>query len=226
MAAASGVSPAAPIRVVIADDHALVREGLAEILRAQPDFQVVGEASDGAEAVASTKEQCPDIVLMDLMMPSLDGLAATRLLTSGQHSWKIVILSINTDRGSLLDALNAGASGYLLKTMHSADLLRALRGMRDGEPPLAAALGGYVIDELRRLSARPPQAPEPSQPALTRRERDVLALVDQGLGDKQIARALCVSTYTVKTHMRNILAKLQVGGRQQAARYARRGGLL
>jgi two-component system, NarL family, response regulator LiaR len=226
VATASDMSPPAPTRVLIVDDHALVREGLAEILRAQPDFRVVGEASDGVEAVAAARELCPDIVLMDLTMPSLDGLGATRLLTGGQHDWKIVILTIRADKSGLLEAINAGASGYLLKTMHAADLLRALRGMRAGEPPLAATLKGHVLEELKRLSAQPPQAHAPSLPALTRRERDVLALADQGSSDKQIARTLCVSIYTVKTHMRNILAKLHAGGRREAAVYARRAGLL
>jgi len=220
------VSPRRPIRLVIADDHALVREGLVEILRGQPDFQVVGEASDGAEAVARTRQLRPDIVLMDLAMPTLDGLAATRILTSGPHDWKIVILTFHTDKGGLLAAINAGASGYLLKTMHAADLVTALRGLRDGEPPLAATLTGHVMDELRRLSADavPPRA-EPAA-TLTGREKDVLALVAEGAGDKQIARTLSVSVYTVKAHVRSILAKLQVGGRHEAARCARRDKLL
>jgi DNA-binding NarL/FixJ family response regulator len=212
--------------VVIADDHALVRDGLAEILGAQPDFEVAGQASDGVEAVAKTRELQPDIVLMDLAMPGMDGLAATRMLTSGQHSWKIVILTFDADQSGLLSAINAGASGYLLKTMHSEDLIRALRGLREGELPLAPALAGYVVDELRRMSAHPAQSAVDRPPELTNRERDVLALVAQGAGDKQIARELSLSLYTVKAHMRNILAKLPVDGRQQAARYARRQGLL
>jgi NarL family two-component system response regulator LiaR len=216
----------APTRVVIADDHALVRDGLAEIIGAQSDFEVVGQASDGVEAVARTRELKPDVVLMDLTMPSMDGLTATRILTSFKHEWKIVMLTFDADRTGLLNAISAGAAGYLVKTMHSADLIRALRGMRDGEPPLAPKLAGHVIDELRRLSAQPAQPSADRVPALTDRERDVLNLVAKGAGDKQVARALSLSLYTVKAHMRNILAKLPVDGRQQAARYARREGLL
>lgn len=213
-------------RLLIADDHALLREGIAEIMRAQDDFLVVGEASDGAEAVARTQELAPDIVLMDLSMPGLDGLGATRILTSGQHDWKIVILTIQADREGLIDAINAGASGYLLKTMHAAELLQALRRMRRGEPALAPALAGCVIEELRRLSARPAQVPAKPPTVLTRREEEVLALIAQGASDRQIARALCVSLYTVKSHVRNILGKLDAHGRREAASYARRAGLL
>jgi DNA-binding NarL/FixJ family response regulator len=215
-----------PTRVLIADDHALIREGIAEILRAQDDFRVVGEASDGAEAVARTRELAPDIVLMDLSMPGMDGLAATRLLTDGQHSWKIVILTITADKEGLVDAINAGASGYLLKTMSAADLLGALRRMGDGEPALAPTLAGSVIDELRRLSSHSAQAPVGPSAVLTRREEEVLALVAQGASDRQIARTLCVSLYTVKSHVRSILAKLNAHGRHEAARFARREGLL
>jgi DNA-binding NarL/FixJ family response regulator len=216
-----------PTGVLVVDDHALLREGIAEILRAQDDFRVVGEASDGAEAVARARELVPDIVLMDLSMPGMDGLAATRLLTGGQHDWKIVILTIAADKDGLIDAINAGASGYLLKTMHAADLLGALRRMRNGEPALAPTLADCVIEELRRLSSHPAQAISgPPPAALTRREEEVLALIVKGATDQQIARTLCVSLYTVKSHVRNILAKLNARGRHEAARYARREGLL
>jgi DNA-binding NarL/FixJ family response regulator len=215
-----------PSRVLIADDHALIREGIAEILRAQDDFRVIGQASDGAEAVARTRELAPDIVLMDLSMPGMDGLAATRLLTDGQHGWKVVILTIAADREGLIAAINAGASGYLLKTMSAADLLGALRRMREGEPALAPTLTGSVMDELRRLSSHSAQAPLGPPVVLTRREEEVLALVAQGASDRQIARTLCVSLYTVKSHVRSILAKLNAHGRHEAARYARREGLL
>ena len=212
--------------MLIADDHALLREGIAEILRAQDDFQVVGEASNGAEAVVRTRELAPDIVLMDLSMPGLDGLGATRILTSGQHDWKIVILTVLADKGGLIDAINAGASGYLVKTMHAAELLQALRRMLDGEPALAPALAGCVIEELRRLSVLSAQATVGPPAVLTRREEEVLALVAGGASDQQIARTLSVSLYTVKSHVRNILAKLNAHGRREAARYARREGLL
>jgi DNA-binding NarL/FixJ family response regulator len=212
--------------VLVADDHALLREGIAEILRAQDDFRVVGEASDGAEAVARTRELAPDIILMDLSMPGMDGLAATRLLTSGRHDWKIVILTIAADKDGLIEAINAGASGYLLKTMHAADLLGALRRLRNGEPALAPALADCVIEELRRLSSHPAQPTSAPPVALTRREEEVLALIAKGATDQRIAHTLCVSLYTVKSHVRSILAKLNAHGRHEAARYARREGLL
>ena len=226
MARTAALSLSQPTRLVIADDHALLREGLAEILHAHPDFLVVGEACDGVEAVARTRELRPDIVLMDVAMPSMDGLAATRILTSGPHDWTIVMLTFDSDKGGLLAAIRAGASGYLLKTMHAADLVGALRSLRGGEPPLAASLAGHLIDELRRLSAHPVQPPTEPPPALTGRERDVLTLVAEGAGDKQIARVLSLSVYTVKAHMRSILAKLPADRRQEAARYALREGLL
>jgi DNA-binding NarL/FixJ family response regulator len=224
MAGHSVSSP--PTRVLVADDHALLREGIAEILRSQDDFHVVGQAGDGAEAVAMTRELAPDIVLMDLSMPGMDGLAATRLLTSGEHAWKIVILTIAADKDGLIDAINAGASGYLLKTMHAADLLGALRRARGGEPALAPTLADCVIEELRRLSSHPARAPSAPATALTRREEEVLVLIANGATDRQIARSLCVSLYTVKSHVRSILAKLNAHGRHEAARYARREGLL
>ena len=179
----------------------------------------------GVEAVAITRRIRPDIVLMDVSMPGMDGLEATRLLTEGRQDWRIVMLTASADKAELLAAMKAGASGYLLKSMRSDDLARALRALRDGEVPIAAALSGHIVDELRRLSGCSAQLPA-IIPVLTRREQDVLAAVARGASDKQAARELSVSVYTVKAHMRNILAKLQVGGRQEAARYARREGLL
>lgn len=212
-----------PIRVLIADDHALVREGLVGILRAQPGIEVAGEASDGVEAVATTRQIAPDIVLMDVSMPGMDGLEATRVLTQGPHEWRIVMLTASADKAELLEAMKAGASGYLLKSMRAEELATALRALGDGEMPIAPALSAHIVDELRRLSGRAAPA---GNPVLTKREQDVLAAVARGAGDKQVARELSVSIYTVKAHMRNILAKLQVDGRYEAARYARREGLL
>jgi DNA-binding NarL/FixJ family response regulator len=213
-------------RVLVADDHSLVSDGLAEILGAQQDFVVVGQASDGAEAVEMARALRPDVVLMDLTMPGLNGLEATRLLAGQQPECKVVILTIDADQHSLFEALNAGAAGYLLKTMRSSDLVHALRRMRAGEPPVAPVLAGHIVDEFRRLSARAAQAPAEAPLTLTKREEEVLALVATGASDKQIARALSISIYTVKAHMRNILAKLPVDGRREATRYARRTGLL
>jgi DNA-binding NarL/FixJ family response regulator len=242
MAGDGGMTPPQPTSIIVAEDHVLVRQGLVEILRAQPDFHVVGEVSDGIEAVAKTRELRPDIVLMDLAMPGLNGVEATRVLACERYDCKIVILTGSADKGDLIEAIKAGANGYLLKTMDAGDLVRALRGLRDGAPVLAPSLTGHVVDELRRLAGQQPGTPdegrraeehraegrgaEESRPPLTKREEDVLALVAQGRGDKQIARTLSISVYTVKTHIRNILAKLQVSGRQEAVMQARRDGLL
>lgn len=226
MAGIASMTAPSLTRVVVADDYALIREGLVAILCDQPDFQVIGEASDGAEAVARTREMHPDIVLMDIEMPSMDGLEATRLLTVGPHEWRIVILTVHADQAGLLAAIDAGASGYLLKTMHADDLVLALRGMREGRPPLEPSLAGHVVDELRRLLAHVRQVPSGPAASLTKREADILAMVARGASDKQIARALSISLYTVKAHMRNILSKLSASGRHEAARYARREGML
>lgn len=213
-------------RVLLADDHALFREGLAGILAAQPDLEVVGEARDGLEAVVMALELKPDLVLMDVQMPGLDGLEATRQIRQALPQTIVVVLTVRDDDDKLFQALKYGAQGYLLKDIRSRDMLAMVRGALAGDAALNPRMAGLVLAEFRRLSQHAPADEQESEAALTRREREVLELAARGAGDKEIAEALVLSLYTVKSHMRNILAKLQVSSRQEAARLARRKGLV
>ncbi len=211
-----------PTRVLVVDDHALFRDGLVEILRSQPDFTVVGAASDGAEGLTMARRLNPDLALMDLSMPGIDGLTATSLLASERPTIKVVVLTIRDSRAEVLAAVRAGACGYLLKTMRADQILQFLRGLRDGEAAIAPSLARYILDEFRRLPLPEADPPARTDPGLTRRETEVLVLAAQGRSDKEIAKELSLSVYTVKAHMRSVLAKLQVGGRREAARRLRR----
>jgi DNA-binding NarL/FixJ family response regulator len=220
-----GMSSMERIRVLLADDHALFREGLAGILNAQPDFQVVGEASDGLEALVKARELAPDLILMDIGMPGCDGLEATRLIKRELLAVTIVVLTVRDDEEKLFEAVRSGAQGYLLKDIRSRNMLDLLRGAMRGEAAITPALAGRILEEFRRLSRQAPRVSEEESTALTHREQEVLSLVAEGATDGEIAAALSISLHTVKSHMRNILAKLHVGSRHEAARYARDKGL-
>jgi|Deesub1362A_J573_1020465.scaffolds.fasta_scaffold00784_19 two-component system NarL family response regulator len=215
-----------PIRILLADDHTLFREGLAGILAAQPDFQVVGEASDGLEAIVKARELAPDLILMDIAMPGCDGLEATRRIKNELPAVTIVMLTVRDDEAKLFEAIKSGAQGYLLKSIASSEMLRLLRGAVQGEAAITPSLAGRMMEEFRRLSQRIPVADGEEPGQLTARERQVLRMVAEGATDKEIAERLTVSLYTVKSHMRNILAKLQLGSRHEAARIALRKGLI
>jgi len=214
-----------PYRVLLADDHALFREGLAGIINAQPDFQVVGEASDGLEVFVKAQELKPDLILMDVQMPGMDGLEATRQIKQSLPDTVIVVLTVRDDDEKLFQALKNGAQGYLLKDIPSKEMLAMLRGALKGEAALSPALAARVLAEFRRLSTGGISAQEDDS-GLTEREQQVLAWVAQGATDKEIAEALSISLNTVKTHMRNILAKLQVSSRREAAKVAKSKGLV
>jgi len=214
-----------PYRVLLADDHALFREGLAGIINAQPDFQVVGEASDGLEVFVKAQELKPDLILMDVQMPGMDGLEATRQIKQVLPAAVIVMLTVRDDDEKLFQALKNGAQGYLLKDIPSKEMLAMLRGALKGEAALSPALAARVLAEFRRLSAGGIAAQEDNS-GLTEREQQVLAQVAQGATDKEIAEALSISLNTVKTHIRNILSKLQVSSRREAARVAKSKGLV
>ena len=214
------------IRVLLADDHALFREGLAGIIAAQPDFEVVGEAGDGLEALVKAQELVPDLILMDIGMPGCDGLEATRRIKQELPAVTIVMLTVRDEEEKLFEAIKNGSQGYLLKNMRSQEILALLRGAVQGEAAITPALAGRMLEEFRRLSREAPWAPEEEDVALTRRELEVLGLVAEGAADKEIAEALCISLHTVKSHIRNILAKLHMSGRSEAARYARHKGLV
>jgi len=214
-----------PYRVLLADDHALFREGLAGIINAQPDLQVVGEASDGLEAFVKAQELKPDLILMDVQMPGMDGLEATRQIKQVLPETVIVVLTVRGEDEKLFEALKNGAQGYLLKDIPSKEMLAMLRGALKGEAALSSALAARVLAEFRRLSAGGIAAQEDDS-GLTEREQQVLARAAQGATDKEIAESLSISLNTVKTHIRNILAKLQVSTRREAAKVAKSKGLV
>jgi DNA-binding NarL/FixJ family response regulator len=213
----------APIRVLLADDHQLFRSGIASLLASDPALQVVGQAANGEEAVALAAEVQPDVVLLDIQMPICTGLAAARRLLAQQPGLKIIMLTISDSDEDLFTAVKTGAQGYLLKGTASADELRsAVRRVAAGEAIIAPALAPRLLAEFAALSqaqAKLPTADPPINPRhlLTERELDVLELVSQGLKNREIANKLFVSENTVRTHLRNILDKLHVQNRLQAA---------
>ena len=214
------------IRVLLADDHELFREGLASILNAQIDFEVIGEASDGLEAIVKARELVPDLILMDITMPGCDGIEATQRIKRELPAVIIVMLTVRDEDEKLFEAIRNGAQGYLLKSIRSREMLDLLRGAIRGEAAITPALGGRMLEEFRRLGKWADRTPVDESAALTHREQDVLGLVAEGATDKEIAKQLIVSIHTVKSHMRNILAKLQLSRRHEAARYALREGLI
>lgn len=198
------------IRVLIADDHPVVRQGLRTFLGAQPDLDVVGEAADGAQAIELAAELKPDVVLLDLKMPGLDGLGAL----AGLGAVKVIVLTSMTERGQVLPAVRAGAAGYLYKDVDPQALVQAIRSVHDGHMIFAPEAAGALARS------------ESSMIALTAREQGVLSLIAGGRSNREIARELGVSEKTVKTHVSNLLMKLGVHDRTQAALYAVRNGLV
>jgi DNA-binding NarL/FixJ family response regulator len=215
-------------RVLLADDHSLFREGLANIVNAQPDFEVVGEAGDGLEVLVKARELAPDLIVMDISMPGCDGVEATQRIMAEFPDMTIVMLTVRDEDEKLFEAIKSGARGYLLKSISSRDLVAMLRRAASGDAAISPALGGRMLEEFRRLARQELHAPDQDQEttALTQREQEVLSLVAEGATDKEIADALSISIHTVKSHMRNILAKLHMGHRHEAALYALREGLI
>ncbi|MHB0923424.1 MAG: response regulator [Bellilinea sp.] len=213
-------------RVMLVDDHALFREGLRMIVSSQPDMEVVGEANDGLEAAIKAEDLKPDLILMDIQMPVCDGIEATRRIKKDQPSVIIVILTVRDDEEKLFDAIKSGAQGYLLKQMNSQELIAMLRQAINGEAAIPPRLAARMLEEFRRLSSLLPVETAGEIYELSRREQEVLGLVAEGCSDKEIATRLTISLHTVKTHLRNILSKLQVSGRREAARIAREKGLI
>jgi DNA-binding NarL/FixJ family response regulator len=213
------------MRVLIADDHPLFRDGLRSLLEMR-GIEVLGEARNGREAVAQSSRLHPDVLLMDLNMPELDGLAATRLLSSQQPEVKVVILTASEDDADLFEAIKSGAQGYILKNLESGEFFRLLDGVSRGEPALTPNLAKRLLGEFARPV--PPQAGEAEvgAQALTEREREVLQLLVQGITtNRDLAERLVVTENTVKYHLRNILDKLHVQNRAQVVAYAMRHGL-
>ena len=213
------------VRVLLADDHSLFREGLAGIISAQPDMQVVGEAGDGLEAFVKAQELKPDLILMDVQMPGMDGIEAVRQVKKVLPETIIVMLTVRGDDDMLFEALKNGAQGYLLKEIRSQALLEMLRGALHGEAAISPNLAGRVLSEFRRLSKGGVHEKEDDS-GLTEREQQVLVQASNGATDKEIAASLNISLNTVKTHIRNILSKLHVSTRREAAKAAKAKGIL
>ena len=213
------------ISIVVADDQALVRSGFRMILEAQPDISVVGEAADGREAVRLVGEHEPDVVLMDIRMPELDGIEATRLLARRGAATRVLVLTTFDLDEYVYEALRAGASGFLLKDVASEDLVTAVRTVSRGETLLAPAVTRRLVEEFLR---RPPPGATPPRglEELTEREREVLELVGRGLSNTEIATTLFVAETTVKTHVSQILRKLDLRDRIQAVVLAYETGLV
>lgn len=208
------------VRVLIVDDHAIVRKGIRALLSEVDGFEVVGEADNGHEAVLRAQETQPDVILMDLLMPGMDGIEATRQITSRQPQTRILVLTSFAADSKVFPAIKAGAAGYLLKDSSPDELVRAIRQVHRGEPSLHPTIARKLLQEVAR-----PAELQPAPEALTDREMTVLRLIAQGLSNQEIADRIAVSEPTVRAHVSRILGKLHLASRTQAALYAVREGL-
>jgi DNA-binding NarL/FixJ family response regulator len=214
------------IRLLIADDHALFREGLRALFSALPDIEVVGEAADGAAAITQVDVSQPDVVLMDINMPGINGIEATRRILSNHPQLGIIMVTMLEDDASVFAAMRAGARGYVLKGAHHDEILQAIRAVAVGQAVFGPAIAVRMINFFQGLNSTPPsEKTAPTFPELTDREREVLHLMAQGVSNKAIAEKLVISMKTVSNHITNIFSKLQVADRAQAIIRARDAGL-
>ena len=214
------MSESDPIRIFVADDHAIVRRGIAAVLEIVPDIEVVGEAENGRDAVYRVAQLRPDVILMDLIMPEMDGIEAIRRIKERWPEARILVLTTFAGEEQVFPAIKAGALGYHLKDSRPQALARAIRQVYRGEASLHPVIARQVLEELARPPDRPP-TPDP----LTPREMEVLRLLAQGLENQEIAERLVIAEATVRTHVSNITGKLHVASRTQAALYALREGI-
>lgn len=212
------------IRILLADDHRLMRSGLRVLLEQQEDLTIVGEASDGREAVALADSQKPDVLVMDIGMPSLNGIEAAGQITQSRPEIAIVMLSMHSDESYVLRALKAGAKGYLLKDSAEADLIRAVHAVAEGKSFFSPAVSKVLLDDYVRKLKR--SGTEDPYDLLTPREREVLQLVAEGKSNKDVAQLLNLSVYTVETHRSNIMEKLNLHGVPELILYAVRKGII
>jgi DNA-binding NarL/FixJ family response regulator len=226
--AAPGASRPEPIRTMIVDDHALFRRGLEMVLEDEPDIELVGQASDGAEAVERAAEALPDIVLMDIRMPRSSGIEACRAMKAAAPSTKIIILTISDEEADLFEAIRAGASGYLLKDIPLDEVADTVRAVHGGQSLINPSMAAKLLTEFATLAKRDndERAEELPAPRLTEREMQVLKLVARGMNNRDIAKELFISENTVKNHVRNILEKLQIHSRMEAVMVAVREKLI
>jgi DNA-binding NarL/FixJ family response regulator len=207
------------IRILLADDHAVVRQGFKMILDAQPDMEIVGEAANGRQAVDLAEQLRPDVVVMDVAMPELNGIEATRRLASSVPHARVVALSMHKDSVYVREILRAGARGYLLKDSGAADLVAAIHAVASGESYLSPAVSNAVLDDYRRIATNPIDL-------LTSREREVLQLLAEGKTNKEIAGVLNLSVYTVEAHRGRIMEKLNLHSIGELVLFAVRNGLI
>ncbi len=211
---------AGPIRVLIADDHAIVREGQRALIETEPGMELIGEAADGVEAVHMARTLQPDVILLDLLMPRKGGVEAIQEIKAHNAEARILVLTSFAEDEKVYAAIKAGALGYLLKDASPQEILAAIREVHRGEPSMPPVIAHKLVSELQRTSNLPP-----TEDPLTERELEILKLVAQGLPNLEIAERLVISERTVRTHVSNILAKLHLANRTQVALYALREGL-
>ena len=215
-----------PIRVVICDDHALFRRGLSMVLESEDGIEVVGEAEDGEAVVRTVEELAPDVVLMDVRMPKLSGIEATKAIAEAAPSTRIVMLTVSDEEEDLYEAIKAGAAGYLLKEISIEEVAEAIRSVVSGQSLITPSMASKLLAEFSNLSKKAEARQAVPTPQLTSRELEVLKLVAQGMSNKEIAAELYISENTVKNHVRNILEKLHLHSRMEAVVYAVREKIL
>lgn len=213
-----------PLRILLADDHVLFRRGVAGVLAPRPDLEVVGEANDGLEVIALARETRPDLILMDISMPRLDGLQAIQQIKHEMPQVKIVVLTVSDDNADLFEAIKSGAQGYLIKDLKEHQLFDMIEGVARGEAFFSGVVAAKILHEFQQPVGNGIKEPKFTE-HLTDRETQVLELIVQGLSNKEIGSALSITSGTVKNHLTNILDKLHLENRVQAAVYAVRQGL-
>lgn len=213
------------MRIVLVDDHRMFRDGLKALLERQPSMEVVGESDNGAEAVALSEQLKPDVVVMDVTMPQLNGVEATRRILATTPSAKVLGLSMNADRRYVVAMFEAGAAGYLVKNSAADELIQALQSVMRNQTYVSPAVAGVMVDSYLRRTNAPHTEPQAGTPQLTSRERQVLQLIAEGLTSKEMAAQLSVAVPTIETHRRQIMAKLKIHSVAELTKYALREGL-
>jgi len=220
------VPPDKPIRILLVDDQPLFRGAIAALIAGQDDLEVVGEAENGLEAVEKAHELDPDLVVMDVEMPVMDGVEATRLIREQRPAVKVVMLTVSESDDHVFDAIRLGAHGYLLKDLRPEQLFDRIRSVMRNETPLSPAIAGRLLEEIRSGATKRSSSASPSEePSITPRELEILQLVAEGMSNKEIGKRLYITEGTVKNHVHNALEKLHMKNRIQAAAYITRQGL-
>jgi DNA-binding NarL/FixJ family response regulator len=222
----AGRPPGDAIRVMICDDHALFRRGLIMVLESEEGIEVVGEAEDGEQAIARVADLAPDVVLMDVRMPRVSGIDATKAIATAVPAAKILMLTVSDEEDDLYDAIKAGATGYLLKEISIEEVATAIRAVVSGQSLISPSMASKLLSEFTNLAKKADERQSVPTPRLTDRELEVLKLVAEGMSNREIAGELYISENTVKNHVRNILEKLHLHSRMEAVVYAVREKLL